>query len=330
MGLAIAQRFVQLMGGEIAIQSELNLGSTFGFSVRFLRATDCGPADREIAVNSRRHALVVGIDIAASLKLSRLLTELSFNAVCVASRAEAVRELTHLSANGLQRYDAVFIDCTQQGVICADEAKHIRRDCQGVPMPRFILVASPDLGDLNLQLAELKFDGAVLQPVTRSGLHDATQCPMPLSADIKSGIPQSSTEQFSCGPRILLVDDGDINRQVATEILEMEGYRVVEACDGKQALALLSGAASDSGFAAVLMDLQMPGMDGYTTTRLIRSDSRFIRLPIIAMTGDAVTGVKEKCLAVGMNDFLTKPIRMDEFYATLKKWTVTGTGAGKS
>ncbi len=122
------------------------------------------------------------------------------------------------------------------------------------------------------------------------------------------------------GARILVVEDNEINQEIMAEILQVAGYHVTIAADGQTALTILDDTAPGSEFAAVLMDIQMPGLDGYATTRLIRADRRFARLPIIAITADAVAGVKEKCLAAGMNDYLTKPASLDEIYATLKKW----------
>ncbi|HLX61869.1 MAG TPA: PAS domain S-box protein [Planctomycetota bacterium] len=122
------------------------------------------------------------------------------------------------------------------------------------------------------------------------------------------------------GARILLVEDNEVNQQVAVEILTMAGCDVTAAPDGAAALAILSNAGNDHAFACVLMDLQMPGMDGYAATRAIRAQERFASLPVLAMTADAISGVRESCIKAGMNDYLSKPIRPDKLFATLARW----------
>ncbi|HAI69001.1 MAG TPA: hypothetical protein DCM38_06130 [Gammaproteobacteria bacterium] len=118
------------------------------------------------------------------------------------------------------------------------------------------------------------------------------------------------------GARILLVEDNSINQQVARETIEGEGLIVEIANNGKEAIAMIA----KSDFDAVLMDVQMPEMDGYEATRLIRENPQYSELPIIAMTAHAMSGDKEKCLAAGMNDYITKPIEVDRLFSTLKKW----------
>ena len=137
--------------------------------------------------------------------------------------------------------------------------------------------------------------------------------------------PQTDSANFKPGPalrgkRILVVEDNDINQQIAMEVLRMAGCEVTVVENGNEALIALN-AAENADFAAVLMDVRMPGLDGFATTQLIRLNERFERLPIVALTADVDSGIREECLAAGMNDYLTKPIDSNLLYATLKKWT---------
>jgi CheY-like chemotaxis protein len=122
------------------------------------------------------------------------------------------------------------------------------------------------------------------------------------------------------GAWILLVEDNEINQQVARELLEGAGLPVAIATNGEEAV----GAVKKKDFEAVLMDVQMPVMDGYQATREIRKDERLKGLPIIAMTAHAMTGDREKCLKAGMNDYVSKPIDPDELFFTLVKWIKPG------
>jgi CheY-like chemotaxis protein/HPt (histidine-containing phosphotransfer) domain-containing protein len=120
------------------------------------------------------------------------------------------------------------------------------------------------------------------------------------------------------GSRILLVEDNEINRRVVVEIFRSTGVTVDVAEDGRRGIESLKSNRYD----AVLMDVQMPGLDGYETTRMIREDRRFSELPIIAMTANAMKGDREKCLQAGMNDYISKPIDTEQLFSTLKKWVV--------
>ncbi len=149
--------------------------------------------------------------------------------------------------------------------------------------------------------------------------------PAPLPAEAR--LPASGQNAWDFhGARVLLVEDTPLNRQVAREILQRAQLTVDEACDGQEALEALE----KESYAAVLMDIQMPGMDGYEVTRRMRENPRFKELPIIAMTAHAVAGYREKCLASGMDDYVTKPLESAEFFRILMKWVKTGEVVVKS
>src|SRR5688500_446451 len=130
---------------------------------------------------------------------------------------------------------------------------------------------------------------------------------------------QAGTLQRLRGARLLLVEDNEMNQELATELLQQAGLRVVLATNGREALDIL---AADRAFDAVLMDCQMPVMDGYDATRAIRADPALDGLPVIAMTANAMAGDREKALAAGMADHIPKPLRVDEMFATIARWVV--------
>ncbi|MGB0723760.1 MAG: response regulator, partial [Gammaproteobacteria bacterium] len=127
----------------------------------------------------------------------------------------------------------------------------------------------------------------------------------------------TATGDLIRGARVLLVEDDDLDRELAARLLATNGVRVVAAFDGREALAILQG---DKGFDAVLMDIQMPVMDGYTATRAIRAQPGFADLPIIALTANAMAGDLEQAMAAGMNDHIGKPFDLDSMSSTLGKW----------
>ena len=132
------------------------------------------------------------------------------------------------------------------------------------------------------------------------------------------GVIRGGLDMKACkGRRVLVVDDDEFNRDVLSAILSMAGAEVVAAPDGSTALASL---AADRSFDAVLMDVHMPGMDGFETTRRIRANSEWADLPVLAVTANVMSGVREKCFEAGMDDFLTKPVDSTALFETLSRW----------
>ena len=129
-------------------------------------------------------------------------------------------------------------------------------------------------------------------------------------------MPPPTDSSLLRGARLLLVDDNPINREVAESLLQSAGVTVAVACNGQEALEMLERERYDG----VLMDCQMPVLDGYEATRRLRRQPQWQDLPVIAMTANAMVGDREKALAAGMNDHIAKPIRVDEMYGTLARW----------
>ena len=188
--------------------------------------------------------------------------------------------------------------------------------------------------DAMKQAQEIGLDRFLLKPFNQSLLFDITMDALGLSVEQKAAGARRTEDRpgkFDAirGARILLVEDNDINQQVAVELLQKEGFFMDVADNGKIAVEKVNDSLKGEAYDVVLMDLQMPVMDGYTSTKEIRKDSRFKDLPIIAITADAMSGVRDKMLDVGMNDYITKPINLYELFSTLVKWIKPGErGAG--
>ncbi len=320
LGLAISKRLVEQMGGAIGLQSTPGVGSLFHFTVR-LRAQAEQPDYRSVrpAELDGLRVLVVDDNREAREILETLCRTLGFNPTGVATGDAALAALAQAEVEG-DPYRVVYMDWMMPGQDGIETARALAQQSLTL-LPAVVLVSAYGKEEaLESGLAEVAADH-LLKPVCPSSLLDTTLNVLGWHVAQhrrKGGYEQETLEAAGrlAGAHLLLVEDNEINRELATELLTQHGILVSVAHNGKEALQRLA----QQRFDAVLMDCQMPVMDGYAATREIRRQPALHDLPVIAMTANAMVGDRERVLAVGMNDHIAKPIDLHELFTTLARW----------
>ncbi len=336
LGLAISKKLAGLMGGDVGVESEHGKGSTFWFSARLGIGTT---VRRELLPNPDlrgRRALVVDDSDHARAVIVDMLQGMTFLTSEAASGGAAVHEVQRAARTG-HPYDVVFLDWRMPGIDGMETARRIRKLGLASP-PMFLMVTAYGREEVLKEAESAGIESVLVKPVSASILFDTTMgvlggrrtAPPPDADD-----PGSADHRLAAvrGARILLVEDNDINQQVARELLEDAGLVVDVADNGEIALAQVQRAR----YELVFMDMQMPVMDGVTATREIRKLPGMAGLPIVAMTANAMEQDRRKCMDAGMNDYLVKPIDPNELTAILLRWarprgpgTATRDAAGTS
>jgi len=321
LGLSIAKRLVEMMEGNIWVASEYGHGSTFSFTAWFGLAS----AEQKKKVLPPElaglRALVVDDNSAAREILSEMLRHFMFRVDCASSGNEALKELTR--ADGRDPYQLVLMDWQMPGLDGLETSRQIKYAGSLRTVPKLVIVTAFDREDIRLQAQEMKIEGFLLKPVSPSVLFDTLMSFFGVTGEERpASVGRKSRDSLLArGIRVLLVEDNDVNQQVATELLESEGASVTVANDGVQAVKILTEGNQPAPFDVVLMDLQMPEMDGLTATRILRTKPELQQLPIIAMTAHAMVDEVQRCLEAGMNDHVGKPIDPEAFFAALARWT---------
>jgi two-component system sensor histidine kinase/response regulator len=318
LGLSISRHLVELMGGHIDVSSTPGEGSCFTFSVRFEMAERRVPKALPGMLEGLR-VLVVDDHPVARTVLLELLRNFPFRSEAVESAAEAITAVRR--ADSGDRFGLVLMDLRMPGQNGIEATRRIKQDRSLASPPTVILLTA--FGDDNTagEAADAGADAYLHKPATASTLLDTIVGAFGVGSGplIVPDKTPNSTRSLA-GLRILVVEDNDINQQIARGLLEKMGATVSVAVNGRIAVDTVLG-AGPGAFDLVLMDLQMPEMDGLEATRRIRLDTRFDSLPIVAMTAHAMADQRQRCIDAGMNDHVAKPIVLEHLVEAIFRHT---------
>ncbi len=320
LGLAISKRLVEQMGGTMWVESTLGEGSVFAFNLPFACLHD---EERTIPDLSWLKVLVVDDNDSACRLMLSYLESFGVEAMAAANSIEGLAALKQADEAERPFSDVVVSwhlpDMGGAGMNGLEMARHIKQELPLRQRPRIIYLSGHKKQDEALGAAgsEKLLDAVLNKPVNASMLFETI---VAISSD-QDGLSllsaQPDTTADLNGLRVLLVEDNEFNQQLASALLVRAGIEISLARDGIEAVQ----AVQPGRFDAVLMDIQMPRMDGLEATRNIRKNPALADVPIIAMTANAMAGDRGNCLAAGMNDYVSKPIHIDVLYATLARWT---------
>ncbi|MGB1109470.1 MAG: PAS domain S-box protein [Gammaproteobacteria bacterium] len=321
LGLAISRKLVSMMEGEIGVESVPDEGSVFHFSAWLglgeESAVETERVERDLA-NLR--VLVVDDNATAREILADMASSLGFQVQIAANGREAL-EKVESAAELNQAIQVVLMDWKMPGMDGVETAKAILSHEQLEELPMVIMVTAFGREDAQQAAQGVELKGFLTKPVSPSSLLDAVASAMGKERITQGRSKARLEEELDAssklrGARVLLVEDNAVNQELALELLHGRGISTEVAGNGQEALDWLDREAFDG----VLMDVQMPVMDGYTATRKIREQERFNDLPVIAMTANVMAGDLEKAQEAGMNAHIGKPLNVAEMFATMAKW----------
>ncbi|MEE3625147.1 response regulator [Nitrospirillum sp. BR 11752] len=321
LGLAISKRLAELMGGSVGVDSTYGRGSCFWFTAKLGRVPTSQPLLPRPDLRGRR-VLVVDDSRNARRVMSAMLAAMSFRVDGAADGHAAIAAIQEAAAAG-SPYDVAFLDWQMPDMDGMETARAIGALGLARP-PHLIMVTAYSREDVRRAAEQSGLEDVLIKPVNSSVLFDAVIRAIAGAEDAPPRAPAGASPDFQSlqGLSVLLVEDNDFNQQVAIELLTDVGVGVDLAENGAIALEKIAERRYD----AVLMDVQMPVMDGLTASRRIREMGEGA-LPIIAMTANAMASDRDRCLAAGMNDYVSKPIDPDQLFAVLARWGRGGTEA---
>ncbi len=319
LGLAICKRLAEAMGGRVGVQSQAGRGSLFWCRLPLGISSETQHVLQPQPNLRGRRVLVVDDNDSARRVLHDMLVSMSFRVETAVSGGAALRQV-QLADHG-RPFDLVLLDWHMPDMDGIETARQL----QGLALqaqPRMLMVTAHGREEVLHDARQVGVDDVLLKPLNPSVLLDAVvntlanhDSKVPVSEVVvtESGLPNLA------GKRVLLVEDNELNREVVCGLLEESGLQIEQAEDGAQAVAILL-AKGAGHFDLVLMDMQMPVLDGLAATRRLRAEPQFAQLPIVAMTANAMPADRERCLEAGMDDHLGKPLDPDQLWRTLARW----------
>ena len=321
LGLAISRRLCELMGGELSVESTEGKGSAFSFTLPLQIAHEQPLVSRDIPA-SLANARILLVDDNASARevIGDMVQNLGFQVRVVSSGLQAIEEI-NLRLEEKSPYSLVLMDWSMAGMDGIETIRQVQQRLPSTDAPQFIIVTAYGQEEVHrlAQMENIEYHSVLQKPLTPSGLLEALLAALNFQTDIyqpkrKSNAPKQVAALT--GKRVLLVEDNALNQELATELLQQQQIDVTLAHNGAEAVTLVQQQAFD----LVLMDIQMPVMDGYEATHAIRQTHPADTLPIIAMTANVMQADIDRAKASGMNDHLGKPINVGELVTTLSRY----------
>jgi len=318
LGLTICKRIIELMNGSLRVESKLGHGSTFSFTASFkLQEQQALEIHTEFPPRQGLKALLVDDSESARMVLQDMLESFGFEVYAAAGAKEAIAlfQENHTKENP---FSILIIDWKMPSMNGLELAEHLRQTTEKIPS--VVMVTAFGIDTIKEATTNKTVDDYLLKPVNPSTLFDVINnllhlTPTRSKSEVSSMVDMAEIRSQLNGRNVLLVDDNEMNLDLALELLKDVGIQVTMARNGLQAIEAVHSALFD----CVLMDIQMPEMDGLTATQKIRQDDKHKLLPILAMTAHAMKGEAEKSIAAGMNQHITKPIDPFVLYAALIK-----------
>ncbi len=320
LGLAISKRLTELMGGNINVSSTLGQGASFTFDCPFtLGETTATTSNYQEENLGALKVLVVDDNDAAREILTSILVSFGFDVDACVSGSEALALVD--GAQLIEPYQLVVMDWKIPKMDGVQTTQHIQSLPNNQQLPVCIMVTAHGREEAIKAAQHVDIKSFLTKPVTPSSLFDGIMQAMDIkvlnpSRQVKYQQENEVWQQQLYGAKVLLVEDNKLNQELALELLSMNGITVDIAENGQEAIDKIH----ENDYDGVLMDCQMPVMDGYTATEKLRAESQYKALPILAMTANAMVGDREKAIAAGMNDHIAKPIIPEKMFKIMAQW----------